>query len=43
MNEIKIKLTDDLDTNRDAELGLGSTIKDSEGYYKIGDIIIEQP
>ena len=41
VNEIKIKLTDDLDTKRDVELGLSTTIKDSEGYYKIGTIIIE--
>ena len=41
VNEIKIKLTDDLDTKRDVELGLSSIIKDSEGYYKIGTIIID--
>lgn len=38
MNEIKIKLMDDLDTKRAVELGLDSTIRDSEGYYKIGVI-----
>ena len=43
VNDVKIKMTDDLDTKREVELGLESTVRDSEGYYKIGTIAIEKP
>ena len=43
VNDVRIKLTDDLDTKRDVQLGLDSTIRDGEGYYKIGTITIEKP